>query len=71
MLLREFDVEKYEKTIREEGKEEGREEGREEGGLNMLFLLVHKGLLSACDAAEQASMTEQDFCTAMKERTMS
>ena len=58
MVLREFDVEKYERTI------------REEGGLNMLFLLVHKGLLSVCDAAKQASMTEQDFCAAMKERTM-
>jgi len=31
MLLEEFDAEKYERTIREEGREEGREKGREEG----------------------------------------
>lgn len=32
MLLREFDVEKYERTIREEGREEGREAGLAEAG---------------------------------------
>ena len=31
MLLTEFDAEKYETTIREEGREEGRQEGRQEG----------------------------------------
>lgn len=31
MLLEEFDADKYERTIRMEGKEEGRKEGREEG----------------------------------------
>ena len=31
MLLEEFDAEKYERTIRGEGREEGREEGRKEG----------------------------------------
>ncbi len=31
MLLEEFDAEKYERTLREEGREEGREKGREEG----------------------------------------
>ena len=31
MLLEEFDAEKYERTLREEGREEGRQEGREEG----------------------------------------
>ena len=31
MLLEEFDAEKYERTIRSEGREEGREEGTEEG----------------------------------------
>lgn len=30
MLLEEFDAEKYERTIREEGREEGRKEGRAE-----------------------------------------
>ena len=31
MLLEEFDAEKYERTIRGEGREEGREEGKKEG----------------------------------------
>jgi flagellar biosynthesis/type III secretory pathway protein FliH len=31
MLLEEFDVKKYERSLREEGREEGIEEGREEG----------------------------------------
>ena len=31
MLLEEFDVKKYERSLREEGREEGRKEGREEG----------------------------------------
>lgn len=65
MLLREFDVEKYERTIREEGKEEGREEGKIQGELNMLFSLVHQGLLSAHDASKQTAMTEQEFSDAI------
>ena len=32
MLLREFDVEKYERSLREEGREEGREAGLAEAG---------------------------------------
>lgn len=31
MLLEEFDVKKYERTLRGEGREEGREEGRKDG----------------------------------------
>ena len=31
MLLEEFDKEKYERTLRSEGREEGIKEGREEG----------------------------------------
>lgn len=40
MLLEEFDVEKYERTIREEGREEGREAGRE--AVNKLGVLLTK-----------------------------
>lgn len=42
MLLEEFDAEKYERTIRSEGREEGRAEGREEGEVkvNRLGLLL-------------------------------
>lgn len=31
MLLEEFDADKYERCLREEGRKEGREEGRKEG----------------------------------------
>ena len=42
MLLEEFDAEKYERTIRSEGREEGRKEGRKEGEVkvNRLGLLL-------------------------------
>ena len=38
MLLKEFDVEKYERTIRSEGKEEGIKEGEEK--VNRLGMLL-------------------------------
>lgn len=38
MLLEEFDAEKYERTIRSEGREEGQEEGR--NLVNKLGLLL-------------------------------
>ena len=42
MLLEEFDVEKYERTLRREGREEGIEVGREEGEVkvNRLGILL-------------------------------
>lgn len=39
MLLEEFDVDKYERSLREEGRKEGREEGREEGTDRMARLV--------------------------------
>ena len=38
MLLEEFDAEKYERTLRSEGREEGREEGEEK--VNRLGILL-------------------------------
>ena len=42
MLLEEFDAEKYERTIREEGREEGLEEGMKKGEVkvNRLGILL-------------------------------
>ena len=42
MLLEEFDAEKYERTIREEGREEGKREGIKEGEVkvNRLGILM-------------------------------
>ena len=45
-----------------EGRVEGRAEGRAEGEFATLISLVRKNLLSVKDAAEQAGMTEIDFC---------
>ena len=44
MLLEEFDAEKYERTIRNEGREDGKLEGRIEGEekINKLGLLLTK-----------------------------
>ena len=51
-----------EEEIRQEGFREGRAEGHAEGEFTMLVNLVRKNLISVKDAAEQASMTEIDFC---------
>ena len=44
------------------GRKEGREQGRAEGEFATLVSLVRKNLLSIKDAAEQAGMTEMEFC---------
>lgn len=45
MLLEAFDAEKYERTIRDEGREEGLKEGREEGQEEGRNLVNRLGLL--------------------------
>lgn len=45
MLLEEFDAEKYERTIRDEGREEGLKEGRAEGREEGRNLVNRLGLL--------------------------
>lgn len=41
MLLEEFDVKKYERTLRKEGREKGREEGIREGmELSIRFIIM-------------------------------
>lgn len=57
MLLREFDIEKYERSLREEG----REEGKFQGSLSMLNNLVNDGILTLSEAARRVSMTEEDY----------
>ena len=55
-LIRDFDKEKYERGLREEGREEGlavgREEGREEGKIQMLDELLKEGIISPEQAEE-------------------
>ena len=52
---------------RVDGRSEGRIEGRIEGGMQMLIILVKKGILKLKDAAEQVNMSETDFEERMKE----
>ena len=76
MLLEEFDVKKYERSLREEGREEGRkigrEEGREEGhklgrevgreeGRNLtLIRQVHKKYAKNLTVEETSEMLEEN-----------
>ena len=46
MLLEEFDVEKYERTIKKEGYEEGHASGLQEGRVSAIFtILEQKGTI--------------------------
>lgn len=68
MLLEEFDVKKYERSLRAEGREEGRAEGREEeierySKLICLLLEQHRerGLKHAAEDAEYRRQLYQEF----------
>ena len=57
MCLFKFDKEKYEYTLRNEGKEEGIKEGE----FKALINLIKKGFLTLQQAAEQMGMTLENF----------
>ena len=65
MCITEYDEEKNLAEQREEAKEEGIEEGiaigEKKGALKTLADLVHKGLLTLAQAAEEANMTVSEF----------
>jgi predicted transposase YdaD len=44
MLLEEFDVEKYERTLRKEGREDGFKDGLREGSENAIRKMLLKGM---------------------------
>ena len=50
MLLEEFDVKKYERTLRSEGREKGREEGIREG--------IEQGIRCMVEALQEAGQTK-------------
>ena len=64
MSVFDFDVamELHDHRIREESKEEGRQEGRQEVVLEILTAFVKKGIISIQEAAQEANMSEGDFC---------
>ena len=66
MLLDEFDVKKYERSLREEGREEGRKEGRTEGRDQTLIQLVYKKYVKNLTVEETAEMLEVDEETIRK-----
>ena len=65
MCITEYDEEKNLAEQREEAKEEGIEEGiaigEKKGALKTLAVLVHKGVLTLAQAAEEADMTVSEF----------
>lgn len=58
MLLEEFDVEKYERTIRKESWEEGKEEGIEIGILQQQSATINKLLSKGMSEEQVADMLE-------------
>ena len=56
MLLEEFDAEKYERTIRGEGREEGKKEGREEGKKEGLKI----GMRLSIEILQETNQTRED-----------
>ena len=59
MLLEEFDVKKYERSLREEGREEGRELGRKEGRDLALIRQVYKKYAKNLTVEETSEMLEE------------
>ena len=78
MLLEEFDAEKYERTLREEGREEGRQEGREEGRregreigdavrlVDSVRNVMMKSGVSLNEACDMIGVTAEQYETARK-----
>ena len=66
MLLDEFDVKKYERSLREEGREEGLEAGRAEGRDQTLIQLIYKKYEKNLTVEEASEMLEVDEETIRK-----
>jgi len=74
MVLTEFDERTFVKGIKEEGFEEGIREGIQkgiqkgiqEGQRSLLFSLVNEKVMTLCDAASRAGMSEAEFTAEME-----
>ena len=55
MSIYEFDEERHNRALREEGRAEGREEGRAEGREDILQIAISKGMLTPEQANELRS----------------
>ena len=66
MLLDEFDVKKYERSLREEGREEGLEAGRAEDRDQTLIQLIYKKYEKNLTVEEASEMLEVDEKTIRK-----
>ena len=59
MLLEEFDVEKYERTIKKEGSEEGYASGLQEGRASAILTILEQWLLTAVSAEDIEAFREK------------
>lgn len=57
MLLEEFDVEKYERTLKSEGREEGMEIGKKQG--------IEQGICCMVEALQEAGQTKAQVAAAL------
>ena len=75
VVLTEFDEEKFENMLREEGRQEGRREGRQEGLQEGEFIqlckLVSKKLLPLDVAVQESNLSEAEFLEMMKKHGLS
>lgn len=65
MLLEEFDVEKYERTLKSEGREEGREEGIREGMEIGKKQGIEQGIRCMVEALQEAGQTKAQVAAAL------
>lgn len=65
MLLEEFDVEKYERTLKSEGREEGREEGIREGMEIGKKQGIEQGICCMVEALQEAGQTKAQVAAAL------
>ena len=71
VVLTEFDEEKFENMLREEGREEGRREGLQQGEFIQLCKLVSKKLLPLDVALQESNLSEIEFLELMKKHGLS
>ena len=67
MVLTEFDEEKYEKMIKEEGRIEGIRQGISQGITKTLCVLVSKKIITLNQALDESGLSEVEFLEKMKE----
>lgn len=68
MLLEEFDVKKYERTLRSEGREEGIREGMELGMKRGIEQGIEQGIRCMVEALQETGQTKDDIADKIAEK---